>query len=67
MTSFLQLWRDNDAIDLLIGRWNADYDDPDNFTHSLFHSANGALRKYLVARGGPDPRGSQNREPADDP
>jgi ABC-type transport system substrate-binding protein len=47
MTSFLQLWRDNDAIDLLIGRWNADYDDPDNFTHSLFHSANGALRKYF--------------------
>jgi hypothetical protein len=32
MTSFLTLWRENDAIDLWIGRWNADYDDPDNFT-----------------------------------
>ena len=35
------------AIDLLIGRWNADYDDPDNFTHTLFHSATGALRNYF--------------------
>jgi ABC-type transport system substrate-binding protein len=47
MTSFLQLWHENEAIDLMIGRWNADYDDPDNFTHSLFHSSNGALRKYF--------------------
>ena len=34
MTSFLKLWRENDAVDLLIGRWNADYDNPDNFTHT---------------------------------
>ena len=47
MTSFLDLWRNNETIDLLIGRWNADYDDPDSFTHSLFHSATGALRKYF--------------------
>jgi ABC-type transport system substrate-binding protein len=47
MSAFLTLWRENEAIDLVIGRWNADYDDPDNFTHSLFHSANGALRKFL--------------------
>src|SRR5262249_48801566 len=47
MTSFLKLWRENDGIDLMIGRWNADYDDPDNFTHSLFHSASGALRNYF--------------------
>ena len=46
MTSFLGLWRDNASIDLLIGRWNADYDDPDNFTHTLFHSGSGGLHAY---------------------
>jgi ABC-type transport system substrate-binding protein/serine/threonine protein kinase len=49
MATFLDQWRENNAIDLLIGRWNADYDDPDTFTHSLFHSANGALRKYFTS------------------
>ena len=44
MAAFLESWQDNEGIDLLIGRWNADYDDPDNFTHTLFHSADGRLR-----------------------
>ncbi|MGH9857617.1 MAG: ABC transporter substrate-binding protein, partial [Acidobacteriota bacterium] len=33
-------------IDLLIGRWNADYDDPDNFTYFLFHSKAGLYKFY---------------------
>jgi ABC-type transport system substrate-binding protein len=31
----------------MLGRWNADYDDPDNFTYSLFHSGNGLLKAYF--------------------
>ena len=61
MTAYLDAVARERGVDLLIGRWNADYDDPDNFTHSLFHSANGALRNVLlVAGGGPDPRGRQD-------
>jgi ABC-type transport system substrate-binding protein len=32
--------------DLGIMRWTADYNDPDNFTHNLFHSATGQFRTY---------------------
>ena len=31
----------------MLGRWIADYDDPDNFTFTLFHSGNGAPRAYF--------------------
>ncbi|HKC23697.1 MAG TPA: ABC transporter substrate-binding protein, partial [Thermoanaerobaculia bacterium] len=34
-------------VDVLIGRWIADYDDPDDFTFSLFHSQNGLYRTYF--------------------
>ncbi|MEO8718865.1 MAG: ABC transporter substrate-binding protein, partial [Burkholderiales bacterium] len=47
MPAFLATWKDNASIDLTIGRWNADYDDPDNFTYSLFHSGSGALHNYF--------------------
>jgi len=36
----------SDGFDLLIGRWNADYDDPDNFTYFLFHSRAGLYKFY---------------------
>ncbi|MCI0414621.1 ABC transporter substrate-binding protein [bacterium] len=36
----------SEGIDLLIGRWNADYDDPDNFTYFLFHSKAGLYKFY---------------------
>jgi ABC-type transport system substrate-binding protein/serine/threonine protein kinase len=47
MPAFLESWLENRDIDLMIGRWIADYDDPDNFTFTLFHSGNGAARAYF--------------------
>jgi peptide/nickel transport system substrate-binding protein/oligopeptide transport system substrate-binding protein len=47
MAEYLQTWERNAEIDLLIGRWNADYDDPDTFTFSLFHGRSGMMRGYL--------------------
>ena len=47
MASYLHAWETSDGLDLLIGRWNADYDDPDNVTHTLFHSGTGLLRSYF--------------------
>ncbi len=43
---YLSAFNDADGFDLIVCRWNADYDDPDNFTYGLFHSAIGALREY---------------------
>ena len=36
-----------EGVDLLLMRWIADYDDPDNFTDELFHSVRGFFRSYL--------------------
>ncbi len=47
MPEFLEAWHANQGIDVMLGRWIADYDDPDNFTFTLFHSGNGALRTYF--------------------
>jgi ABC-type transport system substrate-binding protein len=47
MASYLDTWTDNSSIDLMIGRWNADYDDADNLTYTLFHSVSGGLRRYF--------------------
>jgi ABC-type transport system substrate-binding protein len=49
MTEYLESWQENKGYDLLIGRWNVDYDDPDNFTHHLFHSDAGLLRNYFAS------------------
>ncbi len=49
MHDFLEAWHENAAMDLLIGRWIADYDDPDNFTLNLFHSESGRLRAYFAS------------------
>jgi peptide/nickel transport system substrate-binding protein/oligopeptide transport system substrate-binding protein len=47
MAAFLATWDDSEGLDLLIGRWNADYDDPDNFSHTLFHSQTGLWRSWF--------------------
>ncbi len=47
MPEFLESWHATRNIDVMLGRWIADYDDPDNFTFTLFHSGNGAARAYF--------------------
>jgi ABC-type transport system substrate-binding protein/serine/threonine protein kinase len=50
MAEYLASWNDATGFDLFVGRWIADYDDPDNFTFTLFHSGNGRLRRYFASR-----------------
>jgi ABC-type transport system substrate-binding protein len=52
MKSFLESDQNNEKLDLRIGRWNADFDDPDDFTHSLFHSRVGLFRNYIFSAEG---------------
>ncbi|MFY9551068.1 MAG: ABC transporter substrate-binding protein, partial [Thermoanaerobaculia bacterium] len=47
MPEFIDSWHPNRNFDVSLGRWIADYDDPDNFSFTLFHSGNGALREYF--------------------
>ncbi|RMH21962.1 MAG: hypothetical protein D6696_04455 [Acidobacteria bacterium] len=47
--SFHRAYHDNADVDLLIGRWTAEYDDPDCFTYGLFHSTGGRLRRYFAS------------------
>jgi peptide/nickel transport system substrate-binding protein/oligopeptide transport system substrate-binding protein len=47
MESFLAGDANAEAFDLRIGRWVPDYDDPDDFTHSLFHSRSGIFRNWF--------------------
>ena len=48
MPEFLEAWHGGVA-DVLIGRYIADYDDPDNFTFTLFHSGSGILRSHFTS------------------
>jgi serine/threonine protein kinase/ABC-type transport system substrate-binding protein len=50
MAKYLDSWTNNQNIDLWIGRWNADYDDPDNFTYTLFQSELGEFRNYYSSK-----------------
>ena len=52
MQEFIQAWHDAQGLDLWLGRWIADYDDPDNFTLTLFHSRSGRLRSYFSSAEG---------------
>ncbi|MDX1584154.1 MAG: ABC transporter substrate-binding protein, partial [Thermoanaerobaculia bacterium] len=56
MESFLDSFQDDTPFDLIIARWNADYDDPDNFTHGLFKSGNGVFSNYFSSDA-MDPKG----------
>jgi ABC-type transport system substrate-binding protein len=47
MTTYLEKGERSDGIDILIGRWIADYDDPDNFTYGLFRTEGGRFRNFL--------------------
>ena len=64
MAAFLDSFEKCDGFDLLIGRWNTDYPDPDNIARSLFHSGTGHYRHwYSLGRGGPASRGRPLGEP----
>ena len=52
MASYLESFQTSTGIDLFIGRWNADYDDPDDFTYGLFHSCVGLYRSYISSADG---------------
>ena len=52
MSSYLEAFQNSNGIDLFIGRWNADYDDPDDFTYGLFHSRVGLYRSYVSSSDG---------------
>lgn len=46
ITSYIDRWQHNEDVDLILGRWVADYDDPDSFAHVLFSSTAGIMRRY---------------------
>src|SRR5688572_11048361 len=52
MASYLEAFQNSEGIDLFIGRWNVDYDDPDDFTYGLFHSHVGLYRTYVASADG---------------
>lgn len=45
--SFLARSSDISDLDVRIGRWIHDYDDPDNFTYEMLHSRHGVLGHFL--------------------
>jgi peptide/nickel transport system substrate-binding protein/oligopeptide transport system substrate-binding protein len=47
METFLASDANTDGFDLRIGRWVADYDDPDNFSHALFNGRSGLFRNWF--------------------
>jgi ABC-type transport system substrate-binding protein len=49
MDDYHEKRQNNDGMDLLIGRWVADYDDPDDFSFGLFHSHLGRLKNFFPA------------------
>ena len=51
MDGFLRAYRRPEEFDLLVARWNADYDDPDNFTYNILHSRAGILRRWVPGGG----------------
>jgi ABC-type transport system substrate-binding protein len=47
MASYLERGERSEGLDLLLGRWIADYDDPDNFAYALFRTEGGRFRKFV--------------------
>ena len=46
MSDFLARFGRSEGLDFIMTRWNADFDDPDNFTNGLFHSGSGVYSAY---------------------
>ena len=49
MAEFLARFGRSDGLDFIMTRWNADFDDPDNFTNGLFHTGTGVYAAYFSA------------------
>jgi serine/threonine protein kinase/ABC-type transport system substrate-binding protein len=49
LEAYRKLNKSAEGIDVYLGRWIADYDDPDNFTYALFHSRFGEFRNYFCS------------------
>ncbi|MCI0603039.1 ABC transporter substrate-binding protein [bacterium] len=47
INEYLECRLNPEEVDVLIGRFIADYDDPDNFSHGFFHSKAGLYRNYF--------------------
>jgi ABC-type transport system substrate-binding protein len=47
MAEYLDTWQNPSGFDVMVARWNADYDDPDDFTFGLFHSKASLLRGWF--------------------
>ena len=47
MSAYLETWQNPGEFDVMVARWNADYDDPDDFTFGLFHSKASLLRGWF--------------------
>ena len=62
MASFIQAMGRGGDYDLGVMRWTADYNDPDNFTHNLFHSATGQFRTYYSSEEGDEILEAARRE-----
>ncbi|HEY3176911.1 MAG TPA: ABC transporter substrate-binding protein [Candidatus Polarisedimenticolia bacterium] len=62
MASFIQAMGRGDDYDLGVMRWTADYNDPDNFTHNLFHSGTGQFRTYYSSEEGDEILEAARRE-----
>ena len=49
VSGFLSRWQQPDEVDLVIGRWLPEYDDPDGYMHLLLHSEMGFLHAFLAS------------------
>lgn len=46
LEDYQEAYRRDGQIDVLFGRWNADYEDPDNFTYGIFHRHGGRFARF---------------------
>ncbi len=47
MESFFSAYSKNQGFDFIVTRWAPDYEDPDNYTYTLFHSVTGFYKSYF--------------------
>lgn len=46
LEDYQEAYRRAHDVDVIFGRWNAEYDDPDNFTYGIFHRRDGRFARY---------------------